>query len=224
MSRIYDNKPMRNLPLINIPLQGTWKEESYTSGDGLIVEGSVEGRSRFAVTDSSIHKVHYCLFHIRMNRIHRRKFDKTGREIESNFSATQKVSTGYLNSSYRLEAKGETDRLSPDEAMKVIEKADLTVHSKKYAPAGCASLWIREEKCDQFQIEDGDSVRVRTNGDGPIIFSIVKLDVQSSTVGHYSGGEQVGDSWTDKIMKMKSSTSADMEAQKEGVEKDEWDD
>lgn len=42
----------------------------------------------------------YYVLYIQPNCIHRRKFDSKGNEIEPNFSATRKVNTGFLMSSY----------------------------------------------------------------------------------------------------------------------------
>lgn len=42
----------------------------------------------------------YYVLYIRPSCIHRRKFDSKGNEIEPNFSATRKVNTGFLMSSY----------------------------------------------------------------------------------------------------------------------------
>lgn len=42
----------------------------------------------------------YYVLYIRPSRIHRRKFDPKGNEVEPNFSATRKVNTGFLMSSY----------------------------------------------------------------------------------------------------------------------------
>ena len=52
--------------------------------------------------------------------------------------------------------------------------------------------------------------------------SITKMDADAKTKGNYAGGENVGGSWTDKIMGMKSSQPADSGSQAEGVEEDEW--
>jgi len=74
-------------------------------------------------------------------------------------------------------------------------------------------------------------VRIRTKGDGPFIEMITRLDAASTaaTVCNYSGGEQVGSSWTDNIMAVKS--VADVETTSkvsceagEGAADDEWDD
>lgn len=47
------------------------------------------------------------------------------------------------------------------------------------------------------------------------------MDAEAKTKGNYAGGENVGGSWTDKIMGMKSSQPADT-SQAEGVDEDEW--
>lgn len=47
------------------------------------------------------------------------------------------------------------------------------------------------------------------------------MDAEAKTKGNYAGGENVGGSWTDKIMGMKSSQSTDT-SQAEGVDEDEW--
>lgn len=47
------------------------------------------------------------------------------------------------------------------------------------------------------------------------------MDAEAKTKGNYAGGENVGGSWTDKIMGMKSSQPTDT-SQAEGVDEDEW--
>ena len=42
----------------------------------------------------------YYVLYVRPSLIHRRRFDPKGNEIEPNFSATRKVNTGFLLSSY----------------------------------------------------------------------------------------------------------------------------
>ncbi len=53
--------------------------------------------------------------------------------------------------------------------------------------------------------------------------SIGKVDQASSTVSNYAGGEQVGASWTDKVMQVKAQASQDTAAEEgEGAADDEW--
>ena len=57
----------------------------------------------------------------------------------------------------------------------------------------------------------GDSVRLRTRGDSLFVETIAKIeaDTSSTVVRNYTSGEQVGASWTDKIMAVKSSRVSD---------------
>ena len=82
----------------------------------------------------------------------------------------------------------------------------------------------------RVELTGNDSVRIRTKGDSPFIETITRLDAAAAaaTVCNYSGGEQVGASWTDKIMAMKSvvgdeKSKVSCEAG-EGAADDEWDD
>jgi len=90
----------------------------------------------------------------------------------------------------------------------------------------------RDDDMQRVELMADDNVRVRTKGDGPFIETITKLDAAASaaaTVCNYSGGEQVGSSWTDRIMAVKSDR-ADAEKCKvsceagEGAADEEWDD
>ncbi|KAJ8309357.1 hypothetical protein KUTeg_014231 [Tegillarca granosa] len=171
MSRLYDNKPLLNLPIINI--QQTLNIEKLESGgDGVIVEGVVKGRSKFSVTDLSSNKRRYYILHLKVLKAHRRKFNSNGQEEELNFSETQKVCTGYLNSSYKVTAKGVSDRLSFDELQKLISKDELSKHTNQYKPEGCidcVSLWLPENQSEKIEIDIDDSVRVKTEGNSPFI-------------------------------------------------------
>lgn len=45
-------------------------------------------------------QIRFYVLYIKPSRIHQRKFDASGKEIEPNFSDTKKVNTGFLMSSY----------------------------------------------------------------------------------------------------------------------------
>lgn len=47
------------------------------------------------------------------------------------------------------------------------------------------------------------------------------MESDAKMKGNFAGGENVGSSWTDKIMGMKSSQPSD-DNQTEGVDEDEW--
>ncbi|XP_013410766.1 arpin [Lingula anatina] len=223
MSRIYDNKPLQSLPVQNHNLGGTWEPRQYQEGQGILLEGTIQARSRHVITDVKSEKTRYFVFHISVSRAHRRQFDRSGKEIEPNFSETKKVNTGFLNSSYKVEAKGDTDRLTIDEVAKIVSKQELDALVTRHRPQNCLSFWVTEQAVEHLELVEGDDVRVKTSGNGPFISSISKLDTLKSTVSNYAGGEVVGTSWTDKIMTVKSQQHEEME-DTQGADDDEWDD
>ncbi|XP_033735260.1 arpin-like [Pecten maximus] len=207
MSRLYDNKPLANLPVGNVRVAKVWSEADLASGDGVIIEGVIKGRGRVAVTDCQDSKHRYYLLYVSPDRVHRRKFDSSGKEVEPNFSETQKVRTGYLNSSYKVEAKGQTDRLTNQQTAELLANQELLALTTKQQPSGCdkcLSLWLPEGEAEKLELAEGEAIRLKTRGNGPLIFSIAKMDVQSASVSNFAGGEQVGGSWTDKIIGLKS--------------------
>ncbi|WAR18882.1 ARPIN-like protein, partial [Mya arenaria] len=220
MSRIYDNQPLTNLPLINIDVSGSWNKNDFTRGPGVIFEGVVQKRAHFVICDGRKTKTHYYIMYIKLSRAHRRKFDENGVEVEPNFSETRKVNTGYLNSSYKVESKGETDKLSEETAQKLLTPADLAPHMDRYGAPGLVGVWLDEAQAQGLEFEMGNSVRVKTQGDGP--FVITKLDSGSSNRGNFAGGESTGASWTDKIMDVKAVQNAMAGSDQQGVDDDEW--
>jgi len=95
-------------------------------------------------------------------------------------------------------------------------------------------LWCVDNFSDDImqciELTGDDNVRIRTKGDGPFIETITRLDTASAAaaVCNYSGGEQVGSSWTDKIMAMKPVIGVEpskvFSETGEGAADDEWDD
>ena len=48
------------------------------------------------------------------------------------------------------------------------------------------------------------------------------MDEKSTSVSNYAGGENVGASWTGKIMDLKQQTESQSVKENEGVDEDEW--
>lgn len=73
--------------------------------------------------------------------------------------------------------------------------------------------FFRESSLEGTEIGLGDAVRIRTRGDSLFIESIAKLEAEttSATVRNFSGGEQVGLSWTDKVMAVKNARGSEPE-------------
>lgn len=226
MSRIYDDQKLQNLPLVNKTWTSVWNTDKWTKqGEGVLVEGVVQERHHLCVSDSSSTKTRYYVLQVKPSQSHHRKFDASGQEIEPNFSQTTKVSTGYLNSSYKTEAKGKTDQLSDAELSAIVTIRDLEPLTKGLTLPGSVLLWLPEASAQSLEIQCGMGFRFKTHGNTPFICSLTKLEGQWSTVANFAGGEAVGASWTDKVMAVKAQapTTADSTAD-DVIGDDEWDD
>ncbi|XP_030622501.1 arpin [Chanos chanos] len=226
MSRIYHDTALQNKPVHNEKFGSAWQPSTYHSGQGVILEGKIVDMSRHAITDINNKKERYTILYIRPSRIHRRKFDAKGNEIEPNFSDTRKVNTGYLMSSFKLEAKGESDRLSEDQLKNIVNKEELVRVTERHCPSQAFAFWISEAEMEKTELETGQDIRLKTKGDGPFIFSFAKVDSGTVTKCNFAGDEKAGASWTDKIManKMDDGSGVKSTGQGEGVDDEEWDD
>uniref|UniRef100_A0A4X1U1Q4 Arpin n=2 Tax=Sus scrofa TaxID=9823 RepID=A0A4X1U1Q4_PIG len=168
----------------------------------------------------------YYVLYIRPSRIHRRKFDPKGNEIEPNFSATRKVNTGFLMSSYKVEAKGDTDSLSPEALKGLVNKPELLALTESLTPDQTVAFWMPESEMEAMELEIGAGVRLKTRGDGPFLESLAKLEAGTVTKCNFAGDGKTGASWTDNIMAQKSweGAAAETRGQGDGAEDEEWDD
>ncbi|XP_037538585.1 arpin [Nematolebias whitei] len=226
MSRIYHNESLQNKPVHNERYDRVWSPSSYESGPGLLLEGKLLDVSRHSISDVKGQKVRFYVIYIKPSRIHQRKFDASGKEVEPNFSDTKKVNTGFLMSSYKVEAKGESDRLTEEQLSAMINKSELVKITDKHRPSGTWAFWYPESEMDKTELEAGQEVRLKTRGNGPFIFSLAKVDGGNVTKCNFAGDEKAGASWTDKIMANKADAgdSQQPEGGGQGAEEDEWDD
>ncbi|KAM4572647.1 arpin [Odontesthes bonariensis] len=227
MSRIYHNASLQNKPVHNEKFDRVWSPSTYESGPGVLLEGKLLDVSRHSISDTSGQKVRFYVLYIKPGRIHQRKFDASGKEVEPNFSDTKKVNTGFLMSSYKVEAKGESDLLSEEQLSAVVNKAELVKMTDKHRPAGTWGFWYPESEMDKTELETGQDVRLKTRGNSPFIFSLAKVDSGTVTKCNFAGDDKAGASWTDKIMANKADISSSQEpggGGGEGAEEDEWDD
>lgn len=68
-----------------------------------------------------------------------------------------------------IEAKGATDKLSEEEVQTLINKPQLTKITDKHGAPGLLALWLDEATVAGIEFESGDTVRVKTRGDGPFV-------------------------------------------------------
>lgn len=226
MSRIYHNTSLQNKPVHSEKFDRAWCPSAFESGSGVLLEGKLLDVSRHAITDSNDQKVRFYVLYIQPSRIHQRRFDASGKEVEPNFSDTKKVNTGFLMSSYKVEAKGESDRLSEEQLSAAVNKAELMKITDKHRPAGTWAFWYPEADMEKTELETGQDVRLKTRGNSPFIFSLAKIDGGTVTKCNFAGDDKAGASWTDKIMANKADTSSTQKpgGGGEGAEEDEWDD
>ncbi|MED6240030.1 hypothetical protein ATANTOWER_014989 [Ataeniobius toweri] len=230
MSRIYHNTSLQNKPVHSERFDRAWCLSSYESGPGVLLEGKLMDVSRHSISDTNGQKVRFYVLYIKPGRIHQRKFEASGKEVEPNFSDTRKVNSGFLMSSYKVEAKGESDRLTEDQLSCMINKAELVKITDKLRPAGTWAFWYPESEMEKTELETGHEVRLKTRGNSPFIFSLAKVDSGTVTKCNFAGDEKAGASWTDKIMANKADGSGSQKpggggaAAGDGAEEDEWDD
>lgn len=226
MSRIYHDSALRNKAVRSARLPGAWDPAAHQRGDGILLEGELLDVSRHSISDAHGRKERYYVLYIRPSRIHRRKFDPKGNEIEPNFSATRKVNTGFLMSSYKVEAKGDSDRLTPEALKGLVNKPELLALTESLTPAETVAFWMPESEMEAMELELGAGVRLKTRGDGPFLDSLAKLEAGTVTKCNFAGDGKTGTSWTDNIMAQKSSEGAASETreQGDGAADEEWDD
>lgn len=226
MSRIYHNTSLLNKPVHNETFDRVWAPSSYESGNGVLLEGKLLDVSRHTVTDVNNQKARFYVLYIQPSRIHRRRFDASGKEMEPNFSDTKKVNKGYLMSSYTVEAKGESDCLSEEDLSAIVNKSELQKITDKHRPRDSWAFWYPESEMDKTELETGQYVRLKTKGNSPFIFSLAKVDGGTVTKCNFAGDEKAGASWTDKVMANKAAAAESGPGAGAGdrAEDDEWDD
>ncbi|XP_008561788.1 PREDICTED: arpin [Galeopterus variegatus] len=226
MSRIYRDSALRNKAVQSARLPGSWDPAAHQGGNGILLEGELVDVSRHSILDAHGRKERYYVLYIQPSRIHRRKFDSKGNEVEPNFSTTRKVNTGFLMSSYKLEAKGDSDTLTPEALKGLVNKPELLALTESFTPKHTVAFWMPEVEMEAMELKLGTGVRLKTRGDGPFLDSIAKLEAGTVTKCNFAGDGKTGASWTDNIMAQKSSEGATVELreQGDGAEDEEWDD
>ncbi|XP_014304587.1 arpin isoform X2 [Myotis lucifugus] len=224
MSRIYQDSALRNKAVRSAQLPGAWEPAAHQGGSGVLLEGELVDVSRHSISDARGRKERYYVLYVRPSRIHRRKFDPKGNEIEPNFSDTRKVNTGFLMSSYKVDAKGDTDRLTPEALKELVNKPELLALTESLTPEQTVAFWMPESEMEALELELGAGVRLKTRGDGPFLDSLAKLEAGTVTKCNFAGDAKTGASWTDNIMARKSSEGAAAETreQGDGAEDAEW--
>eukprot|EP00048_Salpingoeca_helianthica_P017273 m.236383 g.236383 ORF g.236383 m.236383 type:complete len:221 (-) comp20587_c0_seq1:66-728(-) len=220
MSRIYHDQALQSPSTHNVAWPSAWTGAG--EGDGMIVEIVVRGKSKAVVTDSRGEKSRHIIIHGEVQTAYQRRFEG-GREVDVAALQTQKVRTGFLNSSYKDE-KVRNDLLTAEEVRGRVR--GFAARLPRAGSLGQVDFWGTEEMLKDLDIENGTRYRLKTRGDSPFIETLLKMDVEPVVkAANQAGDKAAGDSWTTKIMAQKapSGPAALPQDNLEGVGDDEWD-
>ncbi|XP_075414084.1 arpin-like [Tenrec ecaudatus] len=79
-------------------------------------------------------------------------------------------------SSYKVEAKGDTDRLTPEALKELVNKPELLALTASLTPDQTVAFWMPEAQMEVMELELGAGLRLKTRGDGPFLESLAKLE------------------------------------------------
>lgn len=68
-----------------------------------------------------------------------------------------------------VEAKGNTDRLTPEALKGLVNKPELLALTESLTPDQTVAFWMPESEMEAVELELGAGVRLKTRGDGPFL-------------------------------------------------------
>ena len=165
--------------IINIKWKEKWQEEivfRLKQGLGTTIEGKAKDRFRISVTDPTFGKVfqHYSIIDLEFTRAYKRSFDANGLEIEPWKSATKKVNTGYLMSSYKT-VDLETSAITLKDLLVLVNLPEFDGHLPKMG-SNTVRVFCSESSLENLEVNIGDCVRLKTKGNGPYVEYVARLD------------------------------------------------
>lgn len=174
---LYDDKAINKV--LNVKWQEKWSEDSVfrmKQGNGFVVEGRVKAKFKVAINESSSGKIvgRYSLLHLEFTRAYKRSFDNSGREIEPWKSATMKVNTGHLMSSYKT-VDVETSAIGLQDLMVLLNISELDGHLPKLE-TNTVQVFYNEGSLGNIEVCVGEKFRLKTKGNGPYVEYISRLD------------------------------------------------
>jgi hypothetical protein len=166
--------------IINVKWKGKWQEETvfrFKQGPGAAIEGNVKDKFRISIlTDSTSGKTiqQYTVLNLAFPRAYKRSFDNSGVEVEPWKSATKKVNTGYLMSSYKT-VELETSAITLQDLLVLINVPEFDGRLPKLEP-DTVRVFCNESSLGNIEVNVGESVRLKTKGNGPYIEYVARLD------------------------------------------------
>lgn len=68
-----------------------------------------------------------------------------------------------------VEAKGDTDQLSLEELMGLVNKPELVKVTGRHTPSQTVAFWLPEAEMKKMELELGTEIRLKTRGDSPFV-------------------------------------------------------
>lgn len=68
-----------------------------------------------------------------------------------------------------VDAKGDTDRLTPEALKELVNKPELLALTESLTPAQTVAFWLPESEMEALELELGAGVRLKTRGDSPFL-------------------------------------------------------
>lgn len=68
-----------------------------------------------------------------------------------------------------VDAKGDTDRLTPEALKELVNKPELLALTESLTPEQTVAFWMPESEMEALELELGAGVRLKTRGDGPFV-------------------------------------------------------
>lgn len=68
-----------------------------------------------------------------------------------------------------VDAKGDTDRLTPEALKELVNKPELLALTQSLTPEQTVAFWMPESELEAMELELGAGVRLKTRGDGPFL-------------------------------------------------------
>jgi len=161
---IYKQGPLQSTPLVNASVSGGAWDEAALSGNtktgGFVFEATLISRKRLNLTDGTGAKKRYAVLTLDVNKkAFQRQYDEGGNEVEYAVGTTKKVSTGFLQSSWKDEQRDKSGEVTIAD-MKALWGStfvDLTKFDNK--DPTLVEIWGDETAVQQLDFENGESVR-----------------------------------------------------------------
>jgi len=214
-----------------VDYHGAWTKSGWASGAGFQFEAKVSSKRRHTIKTGNDADLPTRLVAIQcevVGDIMRREWDAaTGKELAPQITQNQKQIKGFLHNFNSSDAH----------AINTVTVDTLIAHLQKLQGVGLVSsdvlsklhpkqrnqieIWGDQSNFLDLEFNEGDIIRIKTQGDSIIIDTMTVVD-QGSQKTLSAGGSGLGDSWTSKIAKVQPKDEPTSSAPSTTAD-DEWD-